>query len=376
LTDDVENRLVEAQSLITASQYLYDPLGNRKQKQVQMGGGDVVTQFLAPGGEEIADYNCYSGTCTPWVLTVRGPGGLPVAAITPATGSQAETVVYYHHDVMGSTVASTVPGLSGAAEAYVYSDFGAPAGGSYLAYQFAGYRYDSETGLYYVHARYYNPTLGRFLQTDPIGFQGGNNLYAYVGNDPINLFDPTGLSVEETGNDSDGNSSDSESLGRTGSGSGSKTLNLGGVIVDVTYQYGAAPPYEAGVDITATPENCNSCMWAQTVTRTGDGAMAQSKDGQGVGPLYGEEAGPPNQFNDLPASGQGAVGTFTAVTLVGQANISAQSFAVQGAMTYGYSTNGTNGGITMIPPSVATSQQINSAIQVLRNSSPSWNIHR
>jgi RHS repeat-associated protein len=204
LTYDVENRLVQAQNLITTSQYLYDPLGNRKQKQVQMGGGSVITQFLVAGGEEIADYNCYNGTCTPWVLTVRGPGGLPVAAITPASGSQAETVVFYHHDVMGSTVASTVPGLSGAAEAYVYSDFGAPAGGSYLAYQFAGYRYDSETGLYYVHARYYNPILGRFLQTDPIGTAGGNNLYAYVGNDPINLFDPTGLSQQETGNDSNG----------------------------------------------------------------------------------------------------------------------------------------------------------------------------
>ena len=59
-----------------------------------------------------------------------------------------------------------------------------------------------QTGLYYVNARYYNPNLGRFLQTDPIGLSGGTNLYAYVGNDPINLLDPTGLSPQETGNDS------------------------------------------------------------------------------------------------------------------------------------------------------------------------------
>jgi hypothetical protein len=66
---------------------------------------------------------------------------------------------------MGSTVAATVPGTSGAAMVFTYSEFGAPGAGSGLAYTYAGYRYDTETGLYYVNARYYNPKLGRFLQT-------------------------------------------------------------------------------------------------------------------------------------------------------------------------------------------------------------------
>jgi RHS repeat-associated protein len=89
-------------------------------------------------------------------------------------------------------VAATEPGYSGAAMVFNYSDFGVPGAGSGLSYTYAGYRYDTETGLYYVHARYYNPNLGRFLQTDPIGLSGGTNLYAYVGNDPINLADHTG----------------------------------------------------------------------------------------------------------------------------------------------------------------------------------------
>jgi RHS repeat-associated protein len=56
-----------------------------------------------------------------------------------------------------------------------------------------GLLYDSETGLYYMRARYYDPQTRRFISEDPIGLNGGINSYVFAGNDPVNGSDPTGL---------------------------------------------------------------------------------------------------------------------------------------------------------------------------------------
>lgn len=58
--------------------------------------------------------------------------------------------------------------------------------------RFAGQYYDAETGLHYNLNRYYNPSIGRYLRHDPIGLEGGINLFLYVQNNPVNFIDPEG----------------------------------------------------------------------------------------------------------------------------------------------------------------------------------------
>ena len=75
-----------------------------------------------------------------------------------------------------------------------YGPFGETPALSGTPFGYTGQRYDAELQAYYYKARYYSPEIGRFLSPDPIGFDAGDmNLYAYVGNDAVNLTDPAGL---------------------------------------------------------------------------------------------------------------------------------------------------------------------------------------
>jgi RHS repeat-associated protein len=89
------------------------------------------------------------------------------------------------------------------AAVYEYTPFGDPVAAEGPAanvnpFRFSTKYFDSETGLYYYGYRYYAPQIQRWTSRDPLGEAGGVNLYAFVGNDPVNAIDPLGLTATDT----------------------------------------------------------------------------------------------------------------------------------------------------------------------------------
>ncbi len=169
--------------------YKHDVTGRRVEKKVD----GYSTRYVYDGPHVIAEYDGNNNLLRKYIF---GPGiDQPVSMIEVA---DANATYYYHFDALGSVVA-----LSNAAgntvQTYEYSVFGEVAvedANHPNPYMFAGVRFDIEIGLYYNRARYYNPFTGRFLQTDPIGYGAGMNIYRYCKNNPLAWTDPFGLSPD------------------------------------------------------------------------------------------------------------------------------------------------------------------------------------
>lgn len=179
---DYENRLVSASTRKTTVRYRYDALGRRVQRFTV--GGKENTKFIYDGQDVLADDN--SGTLTKYI---NGQG--IDNKLRQTTGANTQ---YFLSDHLGSTNGLTDSSRNLTASTS-YDAFGNATNANFPSrYQFTGREYDNFTGLHYYRARFYDGNLGRFISEDPIGFRGGDvNLYGYVGNNPINYSDPSGL---------------------------------------------------------------------------------------------------------------------------------------------------------------------------------------
>lgn len=177
---DALNRLTKFTDQNKTVHYRYDPLGRRYEKQ----DGNTATQYLYQYDTEIAavengktkEFRAIHGQFSSFAFELDNSIYFPIRNHRGDTcallDQQGDVVSTYSYDVFG-----------------VFSHDGTIAS----PWLFTGQRYDATTNLYTYAKRDYDPTIGRWLTPDPLGFADGPNLYAYVHNNPLIYIDPYGL---------------------------------------------------------------------------------------------------------------------------------------------------------------------------------------
>lgn len=172
--------------------YLFNALGQRVQK-----AGASVTQFVYDeSGHLLGEYDGAGNLIeeTVWMA------GVPVAVLQP--NGTGVSVYYVHTDHLNTPRRISRPADNVIVWRWDSEPFGATAAnqdpdgdGTAFIYnpRFPGQYYDVETGLSYNYERDYDPGTGRYIESDPIGQDGGNNAYAYVEGNPLLFVDPFGL---------------------------------------------------------------------------------------------------------------------------------------------------------------------------------------
>ncbi|OHX34394.1 hypothetical protein BJL95_17130 [Methylomonas sp. LWB] len=170
--------------------YVYDGIGNR----IKATRNGTVTKYIYDAaGNLLAEANA-SNVISKYYIHGKGL----TALVDAATGQ----LYVYHFDGTGHTVALTNASQQ-TANTYAYDPYGKLMAQTETIAQ--PFKYAGQVGimaegnnLYYMRARYYDANLGRFISEDPIGHNGGLNLYAYVGGNPVMAVDPSGLAASES----------------------------------------------------------------------------------------------------------------------------------------------------------------------------------
>ena len=212
-TYDTLGRLVQVSNAAGSTRYLFDPLGQRVaklsgdgkddedddgKKEARNEDGKTGTTYFTydTAGHLIGEYNRQRSQSTEYVWLDNAP-----VAVLKKNGNAPAQLYYVHTDHLGTPRQVT----HSATNAVVWEWFGEPFGTSVpdedpghsgkkftLNLRYAGQYYDKESSLFHNGFRDYNPKIGRYVQSDPIGLKGGINTYNYVGGNPVSYTDPSG----------------------------------------------------------------------------------------------------------------------------------------------------------------------------------------